>query len=142
MTAAWSEQAGNTLLAAMMAVMVLADGVLAWLGAMAWQGHRNGMLTVGQAGPFAVMGVSAAVGALFALLAMIALLRGGRGHALARGTLNLTWLRLGAVLVALVIVVLTVGVSAMGILGMVLAVGDALAGFIVTGVAARRTRDG
>jgi hypothetical protein len=85
------------------------------------------------------MAVSATVGAVLGVLAMIALLRHSNG--LARGTLNLTWLRLGAVFVALVIIALTVGVSAVGTVGMALAVGDAFAGFVVTGVATRRTRE-
>jgi hypothetical protein len=138
MTAAPTERSGKTLLAVVGIVAAFADGVVAWLGATAWQSYRDGGLTIEQAAPFLVMAVSAAVGAVLGVLAMIALLR--RGNGLARGTLNLTWLRLGAVFVALVIIALTVGVSAVGTVGMALAVGDALAGFVVTGVATRRTR--
>jgi hypothetical protein len=130
------------LLAVVGIAAALADGVFAVLGATAWQSYRDGGLTADQAGPFIVMGASAVVGAVLAVLAMIALLRGSRGHRLARATLNLTWLRLGAVFVALAAVALTIGVTAVAVVGMVLAVGDAFGGFVITGVAARRTRDG
>jgi hypothetical protein len=140
MTAARTEKTSNTLFAIMIIVYALADAGLAAMGAIAWRSYRDGDFTAAQAGPFIVMGVSAAAGAILAILAMIALLRGERGQGLARGTLNLTWLRLGAVLIALAIVALTVGVSATGMFGMVLAIGDALAGFVVTGTATRRTR--
>jgi hypothetical protein len=133
---------GNPLLAAVAGVVALADAILAVLGVTAWWSYRDGALTAEQAAPFAVMGASAAAGAVLALLAMIALVRGRRGAGLARAAVNLTWLRLGAVLIALIVVTLTAGVSAAGAFAMVLAVGDALGGFVVTGVAARRTRDG
>ncbi|MBW6440019.1 hypothetical protein KZ829_40475 [Actinoplanes hulinensis] len=126
----------------MIIVYALAEGGLAAMGVVAWQSYRDGDFTTVQAGPFTVMGASAAIGAILAILAVIALLRGGRGQGLARGTLNLTWLRLGAVLIALAVIALTVGVSVAGIFGMVLALGDALAGFVVTGAVARRTRGG
>ena len=142
MTAARTEKTSTTLLAVMIIVYALAEIGLAAMGATAWQSYRDGDFTAAQAGPFIVMGASAAAGAILAILAMIALLGGERGQGLARGTLNLTWLRLGAVLIALAIVALTVGVSATGMFGMVLAIGDALAGFVVTGAATRRTRSG
>jgi hypothetical protein len=141
-TAARTQNGGNTLLAVVGIAAASADGVLAVLGAAAWQSYRDGGLAAEQAGPFIVMGVSAMVGAVLAFLAMIALLRGVRGRGLARSMLALTWLRLGAVFVALAAVVLTVGVSAVAVVGIVLAVGDAFGGFVLTGVAARRTRDG
>ncbi|SDT74709.1 hypothetical protein [Actinoplanes derwentensis] len=140
MMAARTAHSGTTLLAVVGIVAALADGVLAAIGATSWQSYRSGALTVEQTGPFMVMGASAAVGAVLALLAMIALLRGGRG--LARATLRLTWLRLGAVFIALVAVTLIAGISAAGVFGVTLAVGDALGGFVVTGVAARRTTVG
>ncbi|MBO3739483.1 hypothetical protein [Actinoplanes flavus] len=126
----------------MIIVFALAEIGLAAMGATAWRWYRDGDFTAVQAGPFIAMGASAAVGAILAILAVIALLRGGRGQGLARGTLNLTWLRLAAVLIVLAIFALTVGVSATGVFGMFLAVGDALAGFVVTGAAVRRTRSG
>jgi hypothetical protein len=142
MTAARTEKTSTTLLAVMIIVYALAETGLAAMGAIAWRSYRDGDFTAVQAGPFIVMGASAAAGTILAILAMIALLRGERGRGLARGTLNLTWLRLGAVFIALAIVALTVGASATGMFGMVLAIGDALAGFVVTGAVTRRTRSG
>ncbi|WP_433790682.1 hypothetical protein [Actinoplanes sp. CA-252034] len=130
----------------MIAVVALADCLLALLGNMAWQGRRDGSFTPENAMSFTVMGASAAVGALLAVLAMSALLRGRQGHGLARVTANLAWLRLGGVILALAVGALTFGASAVAAafpaFGIVLAVGDALGGLVVAGAAVRRTRDG
>ncbi|BCY08834.1 hypothetical protein [Actinoplanes sp. L3-i22] len=141
MTASRTENGRNTLLAVMIAAAALADALLAWLGATAWISYRDGGFTAAQAAPFAVMGVSAVVGVVLTLLAMIALMRGH--HGLARVAGVLTWLRLGAVTVALAVVTLGLGVAGMfSVFGVVLAVGDALGGFVITAAAARRTRGG
>jgi hypothetical protein len=58
------------------------------------------------------MGTSAAVGAVLALRATIALLRGRRGHDLARVAASLAWLPLGGVILALAVGILTFGASA------------------------------
>ncbi|HWS38644.1 MAG TPA: hypothetical protein VN408_38650 [Actinoplanes sp.] len=127
----------------MIGVAVLAEGLVAALGAMAWSDHRGGGFTAEEALPFTVAGISGAAGALLAVLAMIALLRGSEGRGLARNAVNLTWLRLGSVIIALAAVALTVGVtSVFPLAGMALAVGDSIGGLVVTGAAARRTADG
>ncbi|BEL01932.1 hypothetical protein Q0Z83_001230 [Actinoplanes sichuanensis] len=142
MTATSTNHSGNTLLAVLGIVAALADGMLAALGALAWEAYQDGAFTAAEAGPFIVMGVSGAVGAVIGLLAMIALLRGGHGRGLARATCELTWLRVGAVVIALLVLALVVGVAAAGVFGMVLAVGDACGGLVVTRVAARQSSDG
>jgi hypothetical protein len=142
MTAARTTRTGRPLLTAMMAVVVSAEFAVMWLGVTTWSEYRNGGFTTGEAGPFVVAGVSAVAGAVVGLLAMIALLRGRRGLVLARWTLNLTWLRLGATLIALMILALAEGVSGVWAAGMLLAVVDVVGGFVVTGTAVRRTRDG
>ncbi|GGN96449.1 hypothetical protein GCM10010112_87710 [Actinoplanes lobatus] len=144
MTAARTERPSNVLLAVMSAVVAFADGVLAVLGATAWLGYRDGGFSGAEAAPFIVMGVSAAVGGVLALLAMIAFLRGRRGQGLARALVNLAWLRLGAVVIALAVVALThsaATVAVFSMFGIAVAVGDAVGGLIVTGAALRRTRD-
>ncbi|GAA2888529.1 hypothetical protein Acy02nite_70350 [Actinoplanes cyaneus] len=123
------------------ALVALADALLAWLGATAWLSYHDGGFTAAQAAPFAVMGASAVAGVMLTLLAVVALLRGH--HGLARATGTLTCLRLGAVTVALAVVTLLLGVAGMfSLLGIVLDAGDAIGGFVVTGAATRRTRDG
>ncbi|GIE82856.1 hypothetical protein Aph02nite_88060 [Actinoplanes philippinensis] len=130
-------------LAVLIVVAALAEGLVAGLGAMAWSDHRAGGFTTEEALPFVVAGVSAAAGVVFAVLAMIALLRGRSGRGLARAAVNLSWLRLGAVIIALATVALNASVtSAFPLVGMVLAVGDGIGGLVVTGAAARRTSDG
>ncbi|MBG0560773.1 hypothetical protein [Actinoplanes aureus] len=146
MTAARAERGGNTLLAVTVAVVAIADGVLVWLGWTAWQAYRDGGFTIAQAAPFAVMGVSAVAGVALAMLAVITLMRGRRSHGLAGTAVTLARLRLGAVIVALAVVVFVSGLGAMAavlpIFGIVLAVGDAFGGIVVTGAATRRTQDG
>ncbi|MEV4276905.1 hypothetical protein [Actinoplanes xinjiangensis] len=146
MTAAQNRRAGNTLLVVMIVVVALAECLLALLGAMAWQGRRDGGFTPENAMPFTVMGASAAVGVLLAVSAMIALLRGPRGHGLARVTAGLAWLRLGGVILVLAVGALTFGASAVAaafpVFGIVLAVGDAVGGLVVAGAAVRRTSGG
>lgn len=145
MTAARAERAGNVLLVVLIVVVMLAECLLALLGATAWEGGRDGSFTPENAMPFTVMGVSAVIGVVLALLALIALLRGRRGHGLARVTANLAWLRLGGVILVLGIGALTYGVAVAAVFpafGIVLALGDAAGGLIVAGAAVRRTRDG
>lgn len=143
MTGARTERGGNTLLTVMIGVAALADGLVAVLGATAWSSYRDGGFTAEEALPFTVAGVSGAAGVVLALLAMTALLRGRRGHGLARAAVNLTWLRVGVVIIALAVVALTVGVTALfPVVGIVFAMGDAVGGLVVTGAAARRTGDG
>jgi hypothetical protein len=143
MTAARTRHGGNALLVVLIGVAALADGLVAGLGPMAWSDHRAGGFTTEEALPFAVAGMSAAVGVVLAVLAMIALLRGRAGRGLARAAVNLTWLRLGSVIIALAAVALTVGVtSVFPLVGMALALGDSIGGLVVTGAAARRTGDG
>lgn len=145
MTAARTERGGNTLLAAVLIVVAVAEGVLVWLGWTAWQAYRGGNFTIEEAAPFCVMGGSAVAGVVLALLAVIVLLRGRRGRGLAGAAVVLARLRLGTVIVALVVVVLASSVVAsvtamLPIFGIVLAIGDALGGLVVTGAAVRRTR--
>ncbi|MEU4157788.1 hypothetical protein [Actinoplanes sp. NPDC026670] len=146
MTATPAKRAGNAMLIIMIVVVALAECLLALLGAMAWQGRRDGGFTPEEAMPFTVMGLSAAVGVLLAMFAIVALLRGPRGQGLARVTAGLAWLRLGGVILALTVGALTFGVSAVAAafpaFGVVLAVGDAIGGLVVAGAAVRRTRNG
>ncbi|WP_430781117.1 hypothetical protein [Actinoplanes sp. G11-F43] len=143
MTASRTEHGGNTLLAMLIGVAASADGLVAALGVVAWSDHRRGGFTVEEALPFTVAGMSGAVGVVLALLAMAALLRGRAGHGLARAVVNLSWLRLGAVIIAVAAVALTVGVtSVFPLAGVLFAVGDTAGGLIVASAAARRTGDG
>ncbi|MBO3739484.1 hypothetical protein [Actinoplanes flavus] len=71
--------------------------------------------------------------------------RAARWEGLARAAVSLAWLRLGMVIIGLAVVVLTLGASAAALLplvGIVLAVGDACGGLIITGGALRRISAG
>ena len=137
---------GSPALVALTGLLVAAEAGLAAVGLLVANAYRRDDLTGAEAATFVLLGASAAVGALVLLLAAIGFARGGSGHGTARGAAVLARLRAGAVLVALVVIALRLGGSALaGLLettGALVAVADALVALWVTGVAVRRTRHG
>jgi hypothetical protein len=137
---------GSPLLAALTGVVILADGALVGIGVLVLQGYRNGNLTTSEAATFLLMGASAALGAVVMLLAAIAFTRGPRGCGMARLASGLAWLRVLVVLIALAVVAVRLGVSAVAgsfeTFGAVIALADASFAVIVTGAAVRRTGSG
>jgi hypothetical protein len=135
----------NAALASLTALLVVADIGLAILGLTVWNAQRHGHLSAAQAATFIVVGASAAVGALVLLLALVAL-AGVPGPGLARLTSGLAWVRLAAVIAALFVVAVVIGISA--IVGLVetfmvaVALFDAGVAVFVTGIAVRRSRHG
>jgi hypothetical protein len=124
-------------------ILALTDGALAGIGLVVANARRQGNLTTVEAATFLVVGASAAVGVVILVLALIALSRGSDGHAIAQLASVLAWLRLPCVIIALPVIALGFGFSAMsGVLqtaGAAVAVADALPTLIVTGVLLRRT---
>jgi hypothetical protein len=133
----------NLVLASLTGVAVLADGGLAALGLLIWNAYRTDHLTAAEAATFVVLGVSAVAGAVVLLLTSIALARGRRGHGTAKLAYGLAWLRLFAVIIALLVVAARLGASAVVGLsetfGAILAAGDAALALGGTAVAVRRT---
>lgn len=133
-------------LASLTGVLALVDGGFAAIGLLVWNGHRTGHLSTAEAATFILFGVSAAIGAIIMALALIALARGLRGRGPARLSAALAWLRLAAVIVALVAIAAAFGataiVGALQTFGAVVAVADPILALIVTGIAVRRTRHG
>lgn len=146
MTSAPAAGRGSPLLATLAAIMVVADGMLVAIGVLVLNAQRDGNLTGSEAATFLLMGASAAVGAVLMLLAAIALARGDRGRGTARLASGLAWLRVLAVPVALVVIVIRLGGSALGgsfeMSGAVVALVDAFFAVVVTGAAVRRTGGG
>jgi hypothetical protein len=144
MSAIGNGRRSNVALAVLTGILVLADAGLAALGALVWRAHQRGDLTGSEAATFALLGVSAAVGAAVLLVAAGALVRGVRGHRLAGFTSVVSWLRVVAVVIALMVITIRLGTSAVaGLLetfGAVIAVGEALMVVFVSTVAVRRTR--
>ena len=134
----------NLVMAALTAVLIGVDAALAAIAVMVWSAHRDGNLTTAEAANFAVLGVSSAAGIVILSLALVALVRAGRGHRLSRAAAGLAWLRLAAVIIAVPIIALQLGAAAITELfpasGAVFAVTDALIAVIVTGAARRRTQ--
>jgi len=146
MTSAPTAGRGSPLLATLAGIMVPVDGVLVAIGVLVFNAQRNGNLTASEAATFILLGASAAVGAVVMLLAAIALARGRRGRGTARLASGLAWLRVVAVLVALAVIAITLGGSAIAgsfeTFGAVVAVVEASLALIVTGTAVRRTSHG
>ncbi len=130
------------MLAALTALLVLADAGLVVVGLLVWNAYRRDDLTGSEAATFVLLGASAAVGVLVLLTAALGFARGE--HSAARWAGVLARLRAGAVAVALVVVAIQLGATALaGLLettGAIVAVVDAAVALWVTGVAARRTR--
>lgn len=133
-------------MATLTAVLILADGALAAIGVMVFTAHRDGHLTAQEAATFTVLGVSAALGTVVMLLAAIAFARGTRGRAVARSASGLAWLRLAGVLIAVMVIAIQLGSTAITgyfqAFGAVMAVAEASLALIVTRAAVRRTRHG
>jgi len=146
MTSAPAGGQGSPLLAALAGIMILVDGVLVAIGVLVWGAQRNGNLTASEAATFTLLGASAAVGAVVMLLAAIALARGRRGHGTARLASGLAWMRVAAVLIALVVIAISLGGAAIAgsfeTFGAVVAVVEASLALVVTGTAVRRTSHG
>jgi hypothetical protein len=137
---------GNALLATVTGVVVLAEAGLAAIGYSAWTSLDDAGVAARDVAALTVAGASAAVGALVALLILIALARGLRGHRLAQVAAVLAGLRAAGVVVALGAVGMVLGLDAViGTnvwLASGLAAGDALAGLVLAAVGMRRTRNG
>jgi len=146
MTSAPIAGRGSPLLATLAGLMIVIDGALAGIGLLVLKGLRNGNLTASEAATFILLGASAAVGMVVMLLAAIAFARGPRGRGAARLASGLGGLRVAAVLIALVVIAIRLGGSALAgsfeTFGAVLAVGEASLALIVTGAAVRRTGGG
>ena len=146
MTSAQAGGRASPLLAALAGVMILLDGALAAIGALVWNAWRDGHLSSSEAATFTVLGVSGAVGMVVMLLAAIAFARGPRGRTAARSASGLAWLRILAVLLALAVIGIRLGGSALfgsfESFGAVFAVVEAFLALVVTGAATRRTRGG
>lgn len=144
MTPPPANRPSRVLLAFLTGLLALADGALAALGLMIWNAHRHGHLTTSEAATFALLGASAAVGALLSLLALTAFARGARGHGTARFASGLAWLRSLCVIIALAAIATAFGTSAIigqfETFGAAVALVDTVFALIVTGVATRRTR--
>jgi hypothetical protein len=136
----------NLVLAALTGILALTDCAFAALGWLIWATERRGDMTRPEAATFILLGVSAVVGAVVLLTALVALVRGPSGRGAARTASALAWLRLAGVLIALVAVTIWLGASAIvGLLqtfGLILALVDVAIALMVTGVAERRTRHG
>jgi hypothetical protein len=137
---------GSPLLAALAAMMIVLDGLLIGIGVLVFSAQRNGNLTASEAATFVLLGASGAVGAVVMLLATIAFARGLRGRTAARSASGLAWLRILAILIALAVIGIWLGSSALfgdfETFGAVITVVEALLALIVTGAASRRTRRG
>jgi hypothetical protein len=137
---------GRVALASLTGILALVDGGFAAIGLLVFNAHRTGHLSTAEAATFTLLGAGAAVGAIIMLLALIAFARGTRGHGIARITAGMAWLRLAAVIIALVAIAAAFGttaiVGAFQTFGAAVAVADAILALIVTGIAVRRTRHG
>lgn len=133
-------------LASLTGVLILVDGALLSIGLLVASGHRRGSLSGAEAATFILVGVSAAIGMAVLLLGMIAFARGSRGQGIAKLASALAWLRMAGVLIALPVIVNSLGISAIAgpfeTFGAAMAVFDALIAVFVTSVAKRRTRHG
>ena len=132
------------LLAALTLLLAVIDGILAMIGMMVWTTYRRGNLSAAEAATFSLAGASALIGAAIVVLAAIALARHNQG--LARLSSGLAWLRVAAVLIAILVLVLRLGSDAvagtLATFGAILAIGDTLLAVFISGVAKRRTLQG
>jgi len=146
MTSAPTGGRASPLLAALAAIMILADGLLAAIGVLVFNAQRNGNLTAPEAATFILLGASAAVGTVVMLLAAIAFARGPRGRGAARLASGLAWLRLAGVLIAIAVIAVWLGSSAIAgsfeTFGAAIAAAEAALALVVTGAAVRRTNQG
>jgi hypothetical protein len=131
-------------LAILTGILAMADGGLTAIALLVANARREGNLSAAEAATFLLVGVSAAAGVIVLILALIALSRGRDGRAVAQLASVIAWLRLPCVIVALPVLALSFGFSALsGVLqttGAAVAVADALPALVVTSVALRHTR--
>jgi hypothetical protein len=133
---------GSTAIAALVVVLAAVDAALVVIGMLVWEGHQRGHLSSTESATFVLLGISAAVGAAVYLLAAVAVATGAQAGV--RVAAGLAWLRTAAVLVALAVIAVRLGSSAvvgpLGTTGAVFAVAEALIAIAALGAAARRTR--
>jgi hypothetical protein len=130
-------------LAILTGILAMADGGLTAIALLVANAHRQGNLTTSEAATFILVGTSAAAGVVVLVLALVALSRGRAGRPVAQLASVLAWLRLPCVILALPVIALSFGFSALsGVLqttGAAVAVADALPALVVTSVALRHT---
>ncbi|MFD1365777.1 hypothetical protein [Actinoplanes sichuanensis] len=139
-----SEGVSNRVLGVLTLILVLVDAGLVVINSIMWTAYRAGDVTAAEVAPFMLFAGSAAVGAVVMLLAAIALFRDGLGHRLAEVAVVLAGVRVVAIPIAVVVVVVTVGMSSVSgpsdIFLIVLSVFEAVVELMVARVAAARTR--
>jgi hypothetical protein len=113
---------------------------------LVWAAQARGQVAGAEVATLDLLGISAAVGVVVmigALTATVAVLRGRSGRVAATGAWSLAWMRLAAVVVALVAIAVVAGLDA--VIGLVetfaaaLAVLDAAVAVVVAGTARRLT---
>jgi hypothetical protein len=144
MTATRSSGASNRVLGSLTILLILADAAFIVICSIVWRAYRDGSIAAADAAAFTLLGVSAAVSAAILAVAATALFRGARGDRLAQAATGLAGLRLVGLAVAVAVIAVTLGLSAVagpaGTFAIILAGGEALAVLLATGVALRRTR--
>jgi hypothetical protein len=125
-------------------LLVCCDVAVVAIVGLVWSAQARGQVSGADVATLDLLGISAAVGVVIlalALAATIAVLRGRSGRTIAGTAWSLAWLRLVAVLVALVAIAVVAGLGA--VIGLVetfaagLAVLDAAVAVAVAGTARR-----
>jgi hypothetical protein len=127
-------------------LLVCCDVAVVAIVGLVWSAQARGQVSSADVATLDLLGISAAVGVVIlamALAATVAVLRGRNGRGIAATAWSLAWLRLAAVLVALVAIAVVAGLGA--VIGLVetfaagLAVLDAAVAVAVAGTARRLT---
>jgi hypothetical protein len=125
-------------------LLVCCDVAVVAIVGLVWSAQAHGQVSGADVATLDLLGISAAVGVVIlamALAATVTVLRGRSGRGIAATAWSLAWLRLAAVLVALVAIAVVAGLGA--VIGLVetfaagLAVLDAAVAVAVAGTARR-----
>lgn len=114
-----------TAIALLFAILAIAEGGLVALAGLVVTLQRRGDMSTTDAAVFDLLGVSAVIGIVIALLALagcVTALRGRPRRALSAAGLTLAWLRLAAIPVAALAIAAAIGADAVTGLGHVLVI--------------------
>lgn len=131
-------------LVALTVVVILADAGFVIIGLIVLQGIRSEHLTSGESAFLLLLAASAALGAITLLLAAAGLIRGARGHLLARSAAVLCVVRTAGLISAVLVIALRGGVAVTSVpltaFLLLLALMDLAGAVAVTRTALRLTR--
>jgi hypothetical protein len=138
---------GQPVLAVLTVTLAIVDGVMAWLGSLAWTGYRGGHMSIEEVATFGLLAVMATAGSVLLMVTAVAFALGFRGYGFARWATHMSWARLITTVVCLTIMMTVVlgPESIAGVtqtVGAILVVADAATGLYIARIAEKSTGHG